>query len=93
MSPVPCGYPNPDAAWLARPIEDILEPGIPSVDAHHHSGDQPGNRYGIDELPADVLSGHRVVATVFVQAQHAYRSTARKLNRFMRESAAADSSV
>ena len=68
-------YPNPDAAWLARHVEDILEPDIPIVDAHHHIWDQPGNIYGIDELRADVLSGHRVVATVFVQAHHAYRST------------------
>ncbi len=67
-------YPDPDAAWLARHVEDILEPDIPIVDAHHHIWAQPGNLYGIDDLRADVLTGHKVVATVFVQAHHAYRS-------------------
>lgn len=68
-------YPDPNAAWLARHVEDILEPDIPIVDAHHHIWDQPGNVYGIDDLRADILTGHKVVATVFVQAHHAYRAT------------------
>lgn len=68
-------YPDPDLAWLACHVEDILEPHIPIVDAHHHIWDQPGNVYGIDDLGADLSSGHKVVATVFVQAHYAYRST------------------
>ena len=68
-------YPHPNAAWLARHVEEILEPALPIVDAHHHIWDQPGNVYGIDDLNEDAASGHRIVATVFVQAHHGYRST------------------
>jgi len=59
-------YPNPDAAWLAQRVEDILEPDLPIIDPHHHIWKQPGNIYGVDDLKADVSSGHRVIATVFV---------------------------
>lgn len=78
-------YPDPDAAWLTRHVEDILEPDIPIVDAHHHIWEQPGNVYGIDDLRADVSTGHKVVATVFVQAHYAYRSTGREALRCVGE--------
>ena len=68
-------YPNPDAAWLAQRVEDILEPDLPIIDPHHHIWKQPGNIYGVDDLKADVSSGHRVIATVFVQAHHGYRTS------------------
>lgn len=68
-------YPNPDAAWLAQHVEEIIEPDIEIVDPHHHIWNQPGNRYSIEDLSADVLTGHKVLATVFVQAHHGYRNT------------------
>ena len=68
-------YPNPNAAWLAKHVEEILEPEIPIIDPHHHIWNQPGNAYSIDDLSADVASGHNVIATVFVQAHYGYRST------------------
>ena len=68
-------YPDPDPAWLARHREDILEPGLPIIDAHHHIWQQAGNVYGIEDLRADVSSGHNVIATVFVQAHHGYRTS------------------
>ena len=68
-------YPNPDAAWLARHVEDVLEPELPIIDPHHHIWKQPGNIYGIEDLKADVSSGHNVIATVFVQAYHGYRTS------------------
>ena len=68
-------YPNPNAAWLAQHVEEIIEPEIPIIDPHHHIWDQPENKYGLDDLSADLATGHRVLATVFVQAHHGYRST------------------
>ena len=68
-------YPNPDAAWLAQHVEEIIEPDIEIVDSHHHIWSQPGNHYSIEDLSADVLTGHKVLATVFVQAFYGYRST------------------
>jgi L-fuconolactonase len=67
-------YPSPDAAWLARHVEDILEPDLPIIDSHHHIWSQPGNIYRIEDLMADVSTGHNVVSTVFVQAHHGYRA-------------------
>ena len=67
--------PLPNAAWLGKLREDILEPELPIVDPHHHLWDHPGSRYLLDELLADVNSGHNIVATVFVQCGSGYRTT------------------
>ncbi|MEO8714188.1 MAG: amidohydrolase family protein, partial [Acetobacteraceae bacterium] len=40
-----------------------------------HLWDRPGSRYYLDELLADATSGHKVVATVFLQCFWAYRTT------------------
>jgi predicted TIM-barrel fold metal-dependent hydrolase len=60
--------------WLARHTEDILEPGLPIVDPHHHLWDRPGYRYLFPELLADVGSGHNIHATMFEQAGSMYRA-------------------
>jgi L-fuconolactonase len=66
---------NPDLAWLGKLCEDILDPDLPIIDPHHHLWDRPGSKYYLDELLADVDSGHNVVATVFLQRFWAYRTT------------------
>jgi predicted TIM-barrel fold metal-dependent hydrolase len=53
--------------------EPALDPQQRIVDAHHHLYDRPGARYLVDEFLADLRGGHRVEATVYVQARHAYR--------------------
>ena len=68
-------YPGPNASWLAQHVEEIIEPEIPIIDPHHHIWDQPGNAYSIDDLSADVSTGHNVIGTVFVQAHYGYRET------------------
>jgi L-fuconolactonase len=68
-------HPVPNAAWLAKLSEDILEPDLPIVDPHHHLWDHGGNTYFLDNLLADVNSGHNVVATVFLQCFWAYRTS------------------
>src|SRR6202521_5990024 len=59
--------------WLAQWGEAILEPDLPIVDPHHHLWDRPGWRYLLEDLLADVNSGHRIVATVFVRCRSMYR--------------------
>src|SRR5258705_3541788 len=65
----------PDAPWLgAAPPEPILEPALPCIDTHHHLWDRSDHRYLLDELLADLGSGHHVVATVFLECHSMYRS-------------------
>src|SRR4051794_16791632 len=65
----------PDAAWLARqPPEPILEPALPCIDTHHHLWDRPDHRYLLDELLADLGSGHTMAATVFLECHAMYRA-------------------
>lgn len=59
--------------WLALGPEEVLEPDVPIVDAHHHFYDRPGWTYLADEFLADVQTGHNVRATVYMQAQTRYR--------------------
>ena len=47
--------------------EVILEPELPIIDAHHHLFTRPGLRYLLDEYLADARSGHRIVATVYME--------------------------
>ena len=55
--------------WLATRREEALDPGQAIVDPHHHLWDQPGWRYLLDELLADLRDGgHDVRATVYVQS-------------------------
>jgi L-fuconolactonase len=60
--------------WLDRRLEEILEPDLPIVDPHHHLWDRPGWRYLLDELLADLNSGHRIIATVFLQCRAMHRA-------------------
>ena len=62
-----------DESWLAKYTEEIIDPGLPIVDPHHHLWDRDA-RYLLDEFGADVASGHNVQATVFVQCDEMYRA-------------------
>jgi L-fuconolactonase len=68
-------YPPPRADWLALHQEDILEPDLPIIDAHHHIWEEPGNPYLLDDFAGDLTSGHAIEATVFVQAHYGYLDT------------------
>ena len=59
--------------WLARYSEEILLPDLPIVDAHHHLWDRPGDRYMLEDYAADVNSGHRIAASVYVDCRSMYR--------------------
>lgn len=68
-------YPSPDPAWLLQSREPVIAPELPIVDPHHHLWIENGIPYLLDELLDDVGDGHRIVATVFVQAHYGYRTS------------------
>ena len=60
--------------WLDSVIEDVIDPDAAIIDPHHHLWPQGGALpYGLDQLVADLDSGHRIVDTVFVECGAAYR--------------------
>lgn len=68
-------YADPREDWLAQHSEEVIDPSRPIVDPHHHLWDRGGQRYMIEELSADIASGHNIVATVYVEARSMYRAT------------------
>ena len=63
-----------DDSWLARVVEDIIEPDLPIIDPHHHLWVREGNTYLLPELLADLASGHNIRATVFEECRAMYRN-------------------
>ncbi len=59
--------------WLALESEDIIEPDLAIIDAHHHLWDFPQRRYLLPEFLADSDSGHDIRATVYVDCTPYYR--------------------
>jgi len=68
-------YADPREDWLAQYTEEVIDPARPIVDPHHHLWDRGGQRYMIEEMAADIASGHNVVATVYVDCRSMYRAT------------------
>ena len=62
--------------WLALRQEEIIEPGLQIVDAHHHLWSRDGAPYLLPELLADIGSGHNITATVFMECKAMYRKDA-----------------
>jgi len=67
-------YADPREDWLARRKEEVIDPQRPIIDPHHHLWDRGGQRYLIEEMAADIGSGHNIVATVYVEARSMYRA-------------------
>lgn len=64
--------------WLARTVEDALEPELEICDPHHHLWLQPQGhwpRYRLEDLREDTGGGHRVLDTVFIECASSYRSS------------------
>jgi predicted TIM-barrel fold metal-dependent hydrolase len=68
-------YADPREDWLAQHKEEVIDPARPIVDPHHHLWDRGGQRYLIEEMVADIGSGHNIVATVYVEARSMYRAS------------------
>jgi predicted TIM-barrel fold metal-dependent hydrolase len=61
--------------WYDQVDEEVLDPDQRIIDPHHHLWPRGGALpYGLDELMADVRSGHDVQHTVFVECRAAYSS-------------------
>ena len=69
----PYPHPHVNEAWLARLREDVLEPGLPIIDAHHHLWERPSGVYLLPQLKADLGAGHNVRGTVFIQCGYGFR--------------------
>jgi predicted TIM-barrel fold metal-dependent hydrolase len=67
-------YADPREDWLALRKEEIIDPQRPIVDPHHHLWDRGGQRYLIEEMAADIASGHNMIATVYVDCRSMYRA-------------------
>jgi predicted TIM-barrel fold metal-dependent hydrolase len=64
-------------AWLGDrgQNEDVIDPDLPIVDAHHHLWDNANGRYLLHEIVADIRGGgHRVLGTVHVEAHSMLRA-------------------
>lgn len=64
--------------WLDRVVEVALEPDLPIIDPHHHLWDYPkvaNGRYLLDELLADTNTGHKILATVYMECGSMFRTT------------------
>jgi L-fuconolactonase len=62
--------------WLALHQEEVIEPALPIVDAHHHLWDRPGNQYFLPDLLQDLAAGHNIRATVAMECGAMYRQDA-----------------
>ena len=60
--------------WLDQATELTLEPELPICDPHHHLWDYPDSRYLLEELSADITSGHNICSTVFVECLSMYET-------------------
>jgi L-fuconolactonase len=58
--------------WLALTQESALDPQLPICDPHHHLWVHEGNPYVLEDIAADIGSGHNVVSTVFVECMSGY---------------------
>ena len=69
----PFHHPRVRPDWLAMLREDIIDPDQPIIDPHHHLWHARPDRYLLEDLVADVTTGHNVRSTVFIQCGSAYR--------------------
>jgi predicted TIM-barrel fold metal-dependent hydrolase len=61
-------------AWQGACTEEILDPSLPIVDAHHHLQEDKNGRYLFHESVADMATGHNFISTVHVQATSMLRA-------------------
>lgn len=62
----------------AVPPEEVLFPHLPIIDPHVHMWDKSGFDYFAPELLADVLDGHNVEKTIYVECHMGYNSDPRE---------------
>ena len=70
---LPFPHPRVRPDWLGGLREDVLDPGQPIIDPHHHLWRARPDRYLLEELTEDARTGHDIRSTVFIQCGSAYR--------------------
>lgn len=70
----PFHHPRVRPDWLAKLTEEVIDPSQPIIDPHHHLWRARPDRYLLEDLVADIHTGHNVLATVFIQCGSAYRT-------------------
>lgn len=71
----PFHHPRVRPDWLCKVTEEIIDPDQPIVDPHHHLWVARPDPYLVPDLIEDISSGHKVLATVFIQCGSEYRRT------------------
>ena len=66
--------PTIDEAWLALVKEPVIDPERIIIDPHHHLWARETQNYLKPEALADMGSGHRIAASVFVECWSGYRT-------------------
>ena len=74
-----------DEARLTASAEPAIEPDLPIIDPHHHLWDFPSHRYLLEDILADIASGHSIEQTVFLECSVFYRPDVGKEMRFVGE--------
>ena len=61
--------------WYAAVREEIVDPGRPIIDTHHHLWETTSmwGTYVLKDLWADTESGHNIEKTVFIDCRSGYR--------------------
>jgi predicted TIM-barrel fold metal-dependent hydrolase len=72
-SAVVASHHGDNAKWRALRREEILDPGLPIVDCHHHLWQRGSSRYLLEEYRAEAESGHAIRASVYVECGSFYR--------------------
>ncbi len=65
---------NEQMRWANQRTEEVIDPGQPIIDPHHHLWDDHGRlgAYTVEHLMADTTAGHNIVGTVFVECMSGY---------------------
>lgn len=69
----PYHHPRVRPQWLAKLTEEVLDPEQPIIDPHHHLWKARPDAYLLEDLVADLRTGHDVRASVFIQCGSEYR--------------------
>lgn len=64
--------PVPDLDWLAKRKEAVLDPELEIVDPHHHLWALPNQSYLLPDYRSDLETGHRVTASIYMEASMGY---------------------
>jgi|RhiMethySRZTD1v2_1073278.scaffolds.fasta_scaffold132040_2 predicted TIM-barrel fold metal-dependent hydrolase len=68
-----------NAAQKPAEREDILQPDLPIIDAHHHLWERAGSRYLLHDYLEEARTGHNIRASVFIECGSFYRKSGPEL--------------